>query len=102
MEMNEFVPIEIFCLQHNIEISFIRSLHEFGLIEITIVNETHCIKENQLVEAEKLIRLHDDLELNIEGIDVVTHLLHRIKEMQNEIRVLKTRINLFEPDVPLL
>lgn len=98
MEMNEFIPIELFCQQHNIEISFVRSLQEFGLIEITMVNEAHCIKSNQLVEAEKLVRLHDDLELNLEGIDVVTHLLLKIKEMQNEIRVLKTKISLYEPD----
>ena len=96
MEMQEFIPIDIFCRQHGIEISFISSLHEFGLIEVMKVDEAECIPINQLVDAEKLVRLHDDLEINLEGIDVITHLLKRINEMQGEIQLLKNKLSLYE------
>lgn len=96
METQEFIPIDIFCRRHGVEISFISSLREFGLIEVTTINEAECIPLDQLRETEKLIRLHDELEINIEGIDVITHLLSRIKAMQYEICMLKNRLSLDE------
>lgn len=96
MEPQEFIPIDIFCRQHGVEISFISSLHEFGLIEVTRVNEAECIPVNQLPEAEKILRLHNELEINLQGIDVVTHLLQRLKDMQHEILFLKNRLRFYE------
>ena len=96
MEMLEFIPIDTFCRQHGIDITFISSLQEFGLIEVMKINEAECIPISQLVEAEKLVRLHGELEINLEGIDVITHLLHRVKDMQAEIQVLKNRLRLYE------
>ncbi len=96
MEMQEFIPIDNFCRQHGIEISFISSLQEFGLIEVMKVEEAECIPLSQLVEAEKIVRLHGDLEINLEGIDVITHLLQKVKDMQTEIQILKNRLRLYE------
>lgn len=96
MEIQEFIPIDIFCRQHGIEISFISSLQEFGLIEVMKVEEAECIPLSQLVEAEKIVRLHGDLEINLEGIDVITHLLQKVKDMQTEIQILKNRLRLYE------
>ena len=96
MEIQEFIPIDIFCRQHGVEISFISSLHDFGLIEIMKIQEAECIPLAQLVVAEKFVRLHDELHINLEGIDVVTHLLQRVKDMQDEIWGLKNRLRLYE------
>ncbi len=99
MEMQEFIPIDIFCRQHGIEISFIISLQEFGLIEVMKVEEAECIPLSQLVEAEKMVRLHGDLEINLEGIDVISHLLQKVKDMQTEIQILKNRLLLYEATI---
>lgn len=96
MEIQEFIPIDIFCRQHGVEISFISSLHDFGLIEIMKIQEAECIPLAQLVVAEKFVRLHDELHINLEGIDVITHLLQRAKDMQDEIWGLKNRLRLYE------
>ena len=96
MDTQEFIPVDIFCRHHSVEVSFISSLQEFGLIEITQVNETQYIPLSQLTEAEKLVRMHNELEINTEGIDVVTHLLQRIRNMQEEIRLLRNRLGLYE------
>ena len=99
MEMQEFIPIDIFCRQHGIKISFISSLQEFGLIEVMKVEEAECIPLSQLVEAEKMVRLHGDLEINLEGIDVISHLLQKVKDMQTEIQILKNRLLLYEATI---
>ncbi len=96
METQEFIPIHVFCVQHGVEITLINSLQEFGLIELVSINEVDCIPINQLEEIEKMLRLHSELEINLEGIDVVQHLLQRVKEMRSEIQSLKNRLSLYE------
>ena len=96
METQEFIPIDIFCRQHGVQVSFITALEEFGLIHITTVNESACIPVSQLVETEKLLRLHNELSINLEGIDVITHLLQRIQMMQDEIKALKNMLSVYD------
>lgn len=96
MQMQEFIPIDIFCRQHGVEVSFISSLQDFGLIEVMKIEETECIRIDQLSEAERLVRLYGDLEINLEGIDVIIHLLHRIKDMQYENQLLKNKLSFYE------
>lgn len=96
MEMQEFIPLDVFCQQHRIEISVISSLEEYGLIEVSRIEEAEYIQLSQLADAEKLVRLYGELDINLEGIDVIIHLLHRIKEMQTEMQLLKNRLSLYE------
>ena len=96
MNIKNLIPANEFCVHHNIAISFISSLHENGLIKITTIEETSYIHKNQLPELEKIIRFSSELDINMEGIETITHLLKRINEMQHEINVLKNRLSLFE------
>ena len=96
MPTEHLIPTDIFCTYHNIEFSFIRNLEEFGLLEITTVGEISYIPEDQLENAERILRLHSDLEINVEGIDTITHLLQRIKKMEAEITLLKNKLRLYE------
>ena len=85
-----------FCTSHNVEISFLYSLSESGLLEITNVEETVFISQEQLPELEKLVRLHYDMDINLEGIEAIHHLLQQMKTMQDEMRVLKSKLALYE------
>lgn len=96
MLKEHLIPADDFCISHNIEISFISSLHENGLIDITTIDETVYIYPKQLPQLEKISRLHYDLGINLEGIETITYLLDRIDEMQNEITLLQNRLRLYE------
>jgi len=85
-----------FCTIHDIEISFISSLHETGLIEIITIEETEYFDKSQLQQLEKIIRLYYDLGINLEGIETITHLLNRLNDMRGEITTLKNRLRLYE------
>jgi len=89
MDKELWIPVDDFCLHYQIEHSFISDLNESGLIEITTIEETGCIPANQLSSLEKYVRLYYDLQINVEGIEAITHLLERIKELQHELRRLK-------------
>ena len=96
MLKEHLISADDFCINHNIEISFISSLHENGLIDITTIDETVYIYPNQLPQLEKISRLHYELGINLEGIETITYLLDRIDEMQNEITVLQNRLRIYE------
>ena len=96
MERTEMIVLDEFCASHHVEISFVRSLEEHGLIETIIVNETQCVRGNELSKLEQLIRLHQELNINPEGIDAINNLLKRIEIMQHEITELKNRLNFYE------
>jgi hypothetical protein len=96
MNKGNMISANEFCASHNIEITFINSLQDAGLIEVTIINETEYIHKSQLNELEKIVRLYYELDINLEGIETVTHLLQRINDMQDEIMFLKNRLRLYE------
>ena len=71
METDQLIAIDLFCTNYNVEYSFVQSLGEAGLIDTVIIQETKYIHVPQLQKLESIIRLHDDLEINLEGIEVV-------------------------------
>ena len=96
MDNEELIPADDFCVHYEIEFSFINSLQHYGLIETTTIEQTTLIPNNQLQKLEQLVRLHYDLNINLEGIDAITHLLEKIKNMQHEITALKNKLRLYE------
>jgi hypothetical protein len=96
MEPTEMIVLDEFCTSHQVEVSFVRSLEEHGLIETIIVNETLCIQENELPKLEQIIRLHKELDINSEGVDAIINILKRIENMQNEIIALRNKLNFYE------
>ena len=98
MDMKKLISAHEFCASHNIEASFIHSLEETGLIKITTIEETRFISVNQLQQLEIIVHLYNELEINLEGIDTITHLLHRIIDLQDKVTSLKNKLRLFEND----
>ena len=98
MESAEMFVLDKFCSNHEVDISFVQSLEEYGLIETIIVNETLCIQGTELPKLEQIIRLQRELNINPEGVDAIMNLLKRIENIQNEITVLRNRLNFYEED----
>lgn len=96
MENNELILAEELCSRYHIQLSFINTLEQFALIEITSVEEATYIHQSELQKLEQIITLHNDLDINLEGIEAITHLLDRVKSLQSEITRLKNRLSLYE------
>jgi hypothetical protein len=96
MEKNTLIPVLEFCRSHNLEITFIGSLQQHGLLEIITIDETYYLQPQQLPQAERIASLYAELGINVEGIDAISHLLQRIENMQDEIIGLKNKLNLYE------
>jgi hypothetical protein len=96
METNYLIAVDEFCENHNIEISFISSLQQTGLIEITTIKEEEFIDPGQLLQLEKIVRLYYELDINLEGIETINYLLQRISSMQDEIISLRNKLRIYE------
>lgn len=96
MQTENLVAVDIFCTNHNIDISFISSLQENGMIDITTIEETEFIAAVQLKQLEKMIRFYYELDINLEGIDAIIHLLNRINALQDENAALKNKLRFYE------
>jgi hypothetical protein len=92
MENTKLISLRNISSSYNIEISFIHSLRELGLVEIVTVAEDECIDEDCLGEVERMMRLHYDLEINMAGIEAIWHLLNRVNAMQQELNTLRNKM----------
>jgi len=95
MQASNLITANDFCFYHNVEYSFITLLEEAGLIEVTIVNQTTFIPETELSKLEKMISLHQ-LDINVAGIEAITHLLNRMEQMQENLKGLHNRLIRYE------
>ena len=98
MQTEEMIIVNEFCIHHNIDPGFIDALNDSGLIEVTIADEKLYMPENQLPQLEKLVRLHYEMDINLEGNETITYLLNRMTEMQQQIMKLNNRLRIYEND----
>ena len=97
MKTEEMIPVSAFCLHHNIELSLIDSFQECGLLTVTRVEENLLIPETQLPILEKILRLYE-MDINLEGIETIIHLLDRMQFQQEKIRKLTNRLRNYEEE----
>lgn len=96
MKTENLIDLEVFCRNHNIDISFIISLNESGLIELVTIKESKFVEITQLIQLERFIRFYYDLDINLQGIETITHLLNSINARQNEIIELRNKLQFYE------
>ena len=92
---SDLIIINDFCDRCHVDPSFITELEEDGLIEVRVIDEERYLPASQLAELERYTHLYYDLSINIEGIDVIHHLLQRMEEMQRELHELRSQLRLF-------
>lgn len=98
MDREQLIPAREFCVYHNMELSFIYSLNESGLIDITVIKEEIFVPASQLKQLEQLMRLKQEMDINIEGIETITYLLQRIADLQQHIVELNNKLAFYQAE----
>lgn len=91
----QLIPVREFCIHHQIEMSFIYSLREYGLVDVISNEGNEYLSADKLNELEKIIRLHYDLDVNMEGIDVILHLLKQLEDAEYELNYAKKQLKVY-------
>ena len=92
MITRELIPAIEFCLHHNIEVSFIESLSQSGLIRVTRHEQQVFVPIDELKKLETYVVLYRELDINLEGIETVAHLLQKIEILQQHVQKLNNRL----------
>ncbi|MBK5193116.1 MAG: MerR family transcriptional regulator [Flavobacteriaceae bacterium] len=96
MNLNDLIEIDELCIRYKVEHTFIRSLSESGLIEVISLEQKEYVHCDKITEFEKMHRLYHDLNINMEGLEAIQHLLNKLKELQKTNLKLQNRLNIYE------
>lgn len=96
MNMENYLSLTKLSIHYEIEISFIHSIHDQGLIQIEIFEDGPYISHDQLLLLEKVLRVYQELEVNIAGVDVILNLLDRIEDLQSQLLETRNKLSVYE------
>ena len=96
MKTKDLISIQNFCTHYKVPESFIDSLYQFELIEIVTDDTNRCVSITQIKTIEKLMRLHYDLDINLEGMQAISSLLKQVETLQEQVNYLKNKLELYE------
>jgi chaperone modulatory protein CbpM len=77
---NNLIAVSDICTYHHMEID---------LIKTTIQKQSSFLSLDELSKLERYVRLAKDLDINLEGLHAIAHLLNQVENMQQEINTLK-------------
>ena len=85
------------CLRiYEVEESFIESLQEVGLIQVIDQDEDRFVAYDDLSDLEQFIRWYYEMDINVEGIDALRHMLQRVRSLQSEITQLRHELQFYK------
>lgn len=96
MNTENLILLQTICLHYQLEPSFFTHLNEIGLIEIQKVEQSLYIQTDKIKDIERMIRMHHELDINPEGIDVIFNLLHKIEQLKKKLTDTQNRLQLYE------
>jgi hypothetical protein len=99
MEPKNYIPVGLLCSHYKVEVSFFNELYDVGLIEIVTIEQTQYLHQDKISDIEKMIRMHRELNVNIEGIDVIFNLLQKVNDLQSKLNATQNRLLLYENDI---
>lgn len=91
-----YITIQEYCeKQGQVQPDFIEALHESGLIHGRVEQQEFFIDADDLPQIEQYSRFYYELDINLEGIEAIAHLLERIENMQAEMRHLRNNLTFY-------
>lgn len=81
---------------YELEAAFFRNVELYDLLEIYTVSQQKYLHRKQLGRFEKILRLHQDLDINFEGIDVIFNLMKRISRLEKELNRSQSQLDLLD------
>ncbi len=85
------------CVQiYQVEEVFLDALHSSGLIEVVVEDEDRYIEYDYLQEFEQFVRWYYELEINIEGIEALHHVLQQVRELQSDVERLRSELKFYK------
>ncbi len=95
MKTSNLIRIDQVSTHYHVDASFIYSLNELGHVALIVEKDESYVLEEQLKSLESMILFHTELQINIEGIDAIAHLLKKIEDLQGELLAAKNKLYVY-------
>lgn len=89
---HKLIKFKDVCVHHKLDDVFITQIQEFEMVKIVLKNNIQYISTEEMPVIERVIRLHYDLNINMEGIEVIQQMRSRIENLQEMVHQLKQQI----------
>ncbi|MBT0608567.1 chaperone modulator CbpM [Aequorivita echinoideorum] len=96
MATKKYILVTQYCQHANVEIAFLENLHEYGLVLMEKKDSESYINENDISKIERMLRLHKDLSINFEGLDVIDSMQKRLRQMEKKMKLLQQKLDFYE------
>ena len=96
MNTENFIQLKEICLYYKVEASFLEQAENAGLVELTTYEKERYLHLEHIATIEKILRLHTELSVNLEGIDVIFNLLDKMGRLQDELGEARAKLALYE------
>ena len=83
--MSEYISIKSLASFHNLDENLLLEIVEYEIVPIKRTRSEVMISSEYLDEFERALRLHLDLGVNLQGVDIICRMRNQIQEMQEEI-----------------
>jgi len=89
----QYIAVRQLCDCYQIEMQVLESFASAGLFTPTIENEEWFLEPEQVSELESLIRLFQDFQIDLEGLDIIRHLRSQVQQLREQVRFLEYRMD---------
>ena len=96
MATDSLISLHEFFTYHQLDVGFVVALEEQGIVETITIGQVRYLHPDQLPPLERLIRLHRELAVHVEDLDIVLHLLERLEQAQEQTKQLQNRLAFYE------
>lgn len=97
MRTENFILVDHYCKHTHTPVDFIYALQEYDLIEIKKIESDVYVESHYILEIERIGRLQNELGINLEGIDALNNLMQKLNSLENELKLVKNRLKIYEP-----
>lgn len=93
-----YIAIQEYCeRQGQVDPGFIQALYQSGLIHgrMGVKESDFFIDADDLAQIEQFSRFYYEMDINLEGIEAIAHLLSKIENLQAELNRLQQHVTFY-------
>jgi chaperone modulatory protein CbpM len=94
----KYIAVEEFCTHHGVEVMLVRAFADFGLVRLMVEENREFVPDEEVPRLERMLRLSQELEVNLEGIDIILHMREELKQLRREADHLRYRLRQLEAE----
>ena len=68
-------------------------MYEYEILQVEHEEDDGMLHVEDLPILEKMVRLHNELDINPEGLQAIYHLLGQVESLQQEVASLKKKLD---------